>query len=46
MDGVGDSLDLVPIGAWHGSGRKAGWYFSLHRTSDALSGGPFYLTVC
>ncbi|KMT18610.1 hypothetical protein BVRB_2g027400 [Beta vulgaris subsp. vulgaris] len=26
MDGVGDSLDLVPIGAWHGSGRKAGWY--------------------
>jgi DNA ligase-1 len=20
-----DSLDLVPIGAWHGSGRKAGW---------------------
>ncbi|XP_021737417.1 DNA ligase 6-like isoform X2 [Chenopodium quinoa] len=26
MDGVGDSLDLVPIGAWHGNGRKAGWY--------------------
>lgn len=24
--GVGDSLDLVPIGAWHGSGRKAGWW--------------------
>jgi DNA ligase-1 len=21
-----DSLDLVPIGAWHGNGRKAGWY--------------------
>jgi len=20
-----DSLDLVPIGAWHGNGRKAGW---------------------
>ncbi|CAO2825368.1 unnamed protein product [Amaranthus hypochondriacus] len=26
MDGVGDSLDLVPIGAWYGNGRKAGWY--------------------
>ncbi|KAK9700226.1 hypothetical protein RND81_08G224900 [Saponaria officinalis] len=26
LDGVGDSLDLVPIGAWHGNGRKAGWY--------------------
>ena len=21
-----DSLDLVPIGAWYGNGRKAGWY--------------------
>lgn len=26
LDGVGDSLDLVPIGAWYGNGRKAGWY--------------------
>ncbi|KAL1192368.1 DNA ligase 6 [Cardamine amara subsp. amara] len=26
VDGMGDSLDLVPIGAWHGNGRKAGWY--------------------
>ncbi|KAI8376118.1 ATP-dependent DNA ligase [Radiomyces spectabilis] len=26
VEGVGDSLDLVPIGAWYGSGRKAGWY--------------------
>ncbi|EGO25388.1 hypothetical protein SERLADRAFT_348456 [Serpula lacrymans var. lacrymans S7.9] len=23
---IGDSLDLVPIGAWHGNGRKAGWW--------------------
>lgn len=22
----GDSLDLVPIGAWHGQGRKASWW--------------------
>ena len=21
-----DSMDLIPIGAWHGSGRKAGWW--------------------
>ncbi|ESQ28710.1 hypothetical protein EUTSA_v10018010mg [Eutrema salsugineum] len=26
VDGLGDTLDLVPIGAWHGNGRKAGWY--------------------
>ena len=25
MDGS-DSLDVVVIGAWHGSGRKAKWY--------------------
>lgn len=24
--GLHDTLDLVVIGAWHGSGRKAGWY--------------------
>jgi hypothetical protein len=24
--GLGDSLDLIPIGAWHGNGRKAGWW--------------------
>ncbi|KAK6279822.1 hypothetical protein POUND7_020089 [Theobroma cacao] len=26
VEGLNDSLDLVPIGAWHGNGRKAGWY--------------------
>ncbi|KAJ3670648.1 hypothetical protein LUZ60_008074 [Juncus effusus] len=26
IEGLGDSLDLIPIGAWHGNGRKAGWY--------------------
>ncbi|KAK3285179.1 hypothetical protein CYMTET_7194 [Cymbomonas tetramitiformis] len=26
VEGMQDSLDLVPIGAWHGNGRKAGWY--------------------
>ncbi len=26
MEGIGDSLDLIPIGAWHGNGRKAEWW--------------------
>ena len=26
VEGMQDSLDLVVIGAWRGSGRKAGWY--------------------
>ncbi|THH31804.1 hypothetical protein EUX98_g2395 [Antrodiella citrinella] len=26
VTGLGDSLDLVPIGAWHGNGRKAQWW--------------------
>ncbi|KAG6378153.1 ATP-dependent DNA ligase [Boletus reticuloceps] len=26
VDGLGDTLDLVPVGAWHGNGRKAGWW--------------------
>ncbi|KAF6137285.1 hypothetical protein GIB67_036322 [Kingdonia uniflora] len=26
MEGLNDTIDLVPIGAWHGNGRKAGWY--------------------
>ncbi|BGP14288.1 hypothetical protein JCM10213_004252 [Rhodosporidiobolus nylandii] len=26
LEDLGDSLDLVPIGAWHGQGRKAGWW--------------------
>lgn len=28
MEGLNDSLDLVPVGAWHGNGRKAGWLSS------------------
>ncbi|KNC97744.1 DNA ligase I, ATP-dependent (dnl1) [Spizellomyces punctatus DAOM BR117] len=26
VEGLADSLDLVPIGAWYGTGRKATWY--------------------
>lgn len=26
MEGMGDSMDLIPVGAWHGNGRKAHWW--------------------
>ena len=26
ITGLGDSFDLVPVGAWHGNGRKAKWW--------------------
>ncbi|KAG6903074.1 hypothetical protein C0995_006261 [Termitomyces sp. Mi166 len=26
VTGLGDTLDLIPIGAWHGNGRKAQWW--------------------
>ncbi|KNZ77116.1 DNA ligase 3 [Termitomyces sp. J132] len=26
VTGFGDTLDLIPIGAWHGNGRKAQWW--------------------
>ncbi|CAG8632395.1 373_t:CDS:10, partial [Ambispora leptoticha] len=26
IEGLGDSFDVVPIGAWHGNGRKVNWW--------------------
>ena len=26
IDGLADTFDVVPIGAWYGNGRKAGWF--------------------
>ncbi|KAG6508852.1 hypothetical protein ZIOFF_034234 [Zingiber officinale] len=40
VEGIGDSLDLVLISAWHGNGRKVGWIFHIcgfHRSSIVLS---------
>ncbi|GMH35511.1 hypothetical protein BSKO_03379 [Bryopsis sp. KO-2023] len=28
LDGVGDTFDVVPVGAWHGKGKRAGVYGS------------------
>ncbi|PWN54495.1 ATP-dependent DNA ligase [Violaceomyces palustris] len=45
VDGLGDSLDLVPIGAWHGMGRKAGWWSPiLLAVHDRQTG--VYQAVC
>ena len=39
IDGLGDSLDLVPIGGWRGQGRKRRWVSPwLMATYDARSG--------
>ena len=26
IETMGDSLDVIPVGAWHGNGRKAQWW--------------------
>lgn len=45
VDGIGDSLDLVPIAAWHGMGRKAKWWSPiLLAVYDADEGT--YQAVC
>ncbi|EOD10715.1 putative DNA ligase [Emiliania huxleyi CCMP1516] len=45
IDGMGDSLDLVPIGGWRGQGRKKRWVSPwLMATYDAASGT--YGSVC
>ncbi|KDN41251.1 ATP-dependent DNA ligase [Tilletiaria anomala UBC 951] len=45
VEGMGDSLDLVPIGAWHGMGRKAAWWSPiLLALYDPDTGG--YQAVC
>jgi hypothetical protein len=34
--GLSDSLDLIPVGAWHGNGRKVTHCLSAHRCIAAL----------
>ncbi|KIJ49602.1 hypothetical protein M422DRAFT_27965 [Sphaerobolus stellatus SS14] len=45
VHGVADSLDLVPIGAWHGNGRKSNWWSPvLLAVRDAKRGE--FVAVC
>lgn len=47
VDGLGDSLDLIPIGAWHGNGRKAAWWSPiLLGVWDAESGRAVAVCKC
>ncbi|EJT97275.1 ATP-dependent DNA ligase [Dacryopinax primogenitus] len=44
---TGDSLDLIPIGAWHGNGRKARWWSPiLLGVWDENEGRPVALCKC
>ncbi|CUA78293.1 DNA ligase 1 [Rhizoctonia solani] len=45
VNGLGDSLDLVPIGGWHGIGRKAGWWSPILLGLWDAKAGQF-LGVC
>mmetsp|Transcript_32539 Transcript_32539/g.55262 ORF Transcript_32539/g.55262 Transcript_32539/m.55262 type:complete len:240 (-) Transcript_32539:323-1042(-) len=44
-DTMGDSIDVVPIGAWWGNGRKAGW-FSPFLLAVYDSESETYQTLC
>ncbi|PPR05814.1 hypothetical protein CVT26_010094 [Gymnopilus dilepis] len=47
MDGMGDSMDLIPVGAWHGNGRKAQWWSPvLLAVWDPEAGRPVALCKC
>ncbi|KIY74383.1 ATP-dependent DNA ligase [Cylindrobasidium torrendii FP15055 ss-10] len=47
VEGIGDSLDLIPIGAWNGNGRKAGWWSPiLLGLWDPSTGKPVAVCKC
>ncbi|KAJ4483197.1 ATP-dependent DNA ligase [Lentinula aciculospora] len=47
VSGLGDSLDLIPIGAWYGSGRKVNWWSPiLLGIWDADQGRPVAVCKC
>lgn len=43
--GIGDSLDLVPIGAWYGNGRKVKWWSPILMGLYDQKNGR-YVAVC
>ena len=47
VTGLGDTLDVVPIGAWHGNGRKAQWWSPvLLATRDTSSESLVAICKC
>jgi DNA ligase-1 len=47
VTGIGDTLDLIPIGAWHGSGRKVQWWSPiLLALWDPDTGRPVAVSKC
>lgn len=47
ITGLGDTLDMIPIGAWHGNGRKAKWWSPvLLAIYDTSSGIPVAVCKC
>ncbi|KAJ3733549.1 DNA ligase [Lentinula guzmanii] len=47
VSGLGDSLDLIPIGAWYGNGRKVNWWSPiLLGIWDADRGHPVAVCKC
>lgn len=47
IDGMSDSLDLIPIGGWHGNGRKARWWSPvLLALWDPEAGRPVAVCKC
>ncbi|KXN91067.1 DNA ligase 3 [Leucoagaricus sp. SymC.cos] len=45
VTGIGDSLDLVPIGAWYGNGRKVKWWSPILMSIYDERSGRF-VAVC
>ncbi|PPQ99454.1 hypothetical protein CVT24_005261 [Panaeolus cyanescens] len=47
IDTMGDSLDVIPVGAWHGNGRKVNWWSPvLLALWDPQQGVPVALCKC
>ncbi|KAF8973123.1 ATP-dependent DNA ligase [Flammula alnicola] len=47
IDSTSDSLDLIPVGAWHGNGRKAQWWSPvLLALWNPETGRPVALCKC
>ncbi|KAF5322738.1 hypothetical protein D9619_002019 [Psilocybe cf. subviscida] len=47
IDSMGDSIDVIPVGAWHGNGRKAKWWSPvLFALWNPDTGRPVALCKC